>query len=718
MSSRYVRFAPSFSSNDDSNYREEDAAANQQYGTAATDDTRRPSINSALEASMKATNFPHNRRASNSSSTGSNRRASTNVSDAQTISTAAFESRKVNTAIAANDGPSLAAALAQSIRHHARMIDGEQPSIKQQRVASRPAYDPYEDDDHVSLAPGVELNYERDAQSAPNNAVPSNNKQDAAPPALRDFVANAAAEDTDDGPKTGGGGGIDRTVEQQQERIDRLRDDSFGARFKTNISNWFGGFGADGGVGGGPDFSSRSRSVRFADDEDTVAVAAAIANTGRGVRDRGTRSEVRRASPRVVPHGDAAPFPSSMGEFDNVESRLNAPRRILAARKRHRRNDSFLRLMVDVLRVSLTFAIIYGEGRFGLAVTTMAYERKIAGRYVIIDSVDSEDQSFSEREEDIFYPEWWENEKGIPDMEAHRIKFGPVIEYNAADVTTPRAPDRIETPFFWFVPRSGGNAIRTIMSSCLRLAEASEYGHGSEQPFLIILEDEYKKFVNVDMTTSKGLKRAKDLKLASSAVPDVIISGDIHGVLDVFNNRNRARIFAVLRHPLDRAISKYYADLASDPEVGGMTLPQYVRSGGHRVENNYLTRYLSGRYGGKLDVRDLNLAREFLRRKFVVGLASDLPATANLFSHVFGWNNTAASLGLENVDLCYNNIYNALSDKSPPSVEEGSEGWKLLVAQNWFDLKIYEYAEHLFQVQVDQLKLTSSTKTEGAVERI
>ena len=34
--------------------------------------------------------------------------------------------------------------------------------------------------------------------------------------------------------------------------------------------------------------------------------------------------------------------------------------------------------------------------------------------------------------------------------------------------------------------------------------------------FLIILEDEYKKFVNVDMTTSKGLKRAKDLKLASS----------------------------------------------------------------------------------------------------------------------------------------------------------------------------------------------------------
>ena len=146
-----------------------------------------------------------------------------------------------------------------------------------------------------------------------------------------------------------------------------------------------------------------------------------------------------------------------------------------------------------------------------------------------------------------------------------------------------------------------------------------------------------------------------------------------------------------------------------------MTLPQYVRSGGHRVENNYLTRYLSGRYGGKLDVSHLDIAREFLRRKFVVGLASDLPASANLFTHAFGWNNTAAILGLENVDLCYESIFGALSDKSPPSVEEGSEGWKLLVAQNWFDLKVYEYGEHLFQEQVEQLKMKNAANLEEPV---
>lgn len=34
--------------------------------------------------------------------------------------------------------------------------------------------------------------------------------------------------------------------------------------------------------------------------------------------------------------------------------------------------------------------------------------------------------------------------------------------------------------------------------------------------FLIIEEQEDRRFVNVDMTTSKGLARAKDLNLASS----------------------------------------------------------------------------------------------------------------------------------------------------------------------------------------------------------
>jgi len=146
---------------------------------------------------------------------------------------------------------------------------------------------------------------------------------------------------------------------------------------------------------------------------------------------------------------------------------------------------------------------------------------------------------------DVFYPTWWESERGIPDMESKNIKFSSILEYHAADVASPRAPDRIETPFFWFVPRSGGNVIRTIMAQCLRLAEASEYGADYQANVSIVLTwfvcllllfphpllncaismnmqllrievQDDRKFVNVDMSTSSGLQHAKDLKLAST----------------------------------------------------------------------------------------------------------------------------------------------------------------------------------------------------------
>ncbi|KAL9183639.1 hypothetical protein ACHAXT_004495 [Thalassiosira profunda] len=526
-------------------------------------------------------------------------------------------SRRANAAAVANDdGPSLAAALAQSIKHHSRLIDGEAP-LQQGTRNVRPAYD---DDDHVTLAPNVELRYGRDETRARRG-------EGAAAIMLTDYVANAGSE-MDDG----------------------------------------------------------AAPLTF------VAPPASSFRT-------------------VTRH------PSHLPADQFETERRAAPRRMLAAKKRHRRTDSFLRLMVAVLcfGLSLAFAIYFGEGRFGLAVSTLAFERKVAKAYGDT-SPDYDDPGLTATEEEAFHPEWWESERGIPDMASRGVKLLPSVEYHSAEVSSPRAPERIETPFFWFVPNSGGNAIRVLMARCLRLAEASEYGAGTEAEFLRVEVRDDRKFVNVDMSTAEGRRHAKDLGLVESGVPDVVISKDMHGTLDVFNNRNRARSFAILRHPLERAISKYHSALVSDPNVAGMTLTQYIRSAAY-LPDNYLTRFLSGRYRRKLGLEHLDIAREILRRKFVVGLASDLPASMNMFSHVFNWNVTAASQGLQNVDACFSNIYSALSDKSPPSVEEGSEGWKMLVAQNWFDLKLYEYAEHLFQVQVDQLKLTGSVEALSEMSR-
>lgn len=608
---------------------------------------------------------------------------------ASNSSSGVVSSRNLNTAIAASDGRSLVSALGQSIRHHARLIDGDQQqrgappaeSAAAQRAALA-AYDPYQDDDHVSLAPAVELNYEKDARDT--------NQRDGSGSSLRVFVANAGVQGANEGftRNSGKSGSTSQPTP--------LRDHSLSSR--VSLTNWFSKKDESDHY---LDDSVKKRSVRFVDNNADVSMSGGIVA---GIGGGGPTF----VAPPPTNFRTATRHPSHLpAEYDTLEHRMNAPKRILAARKRHRRNDSLLRLVVVLLcfALSLSFAIFCGSGKFGLAITSLAYERK-AARFKDIDNP-------QQAMEDVFYPEWWESEKGIPDMESRGIEFTPTVEYNAADVDKPRAAGRIETPFFWLVPKSGANAVRTVMSRCLSLAEASEAGAGEEQNFLKIVDGGDKRYVNVDLSTSKGLAHAKELNLASSGVPDVVISADIHGTLELFNNENRARLFAVFRHPLDRAISKYYADLASDPEVAGLTLTQYIRQGGHRVQNNYLTRHLSGRYGGKLEVFHLDVARELLRRKFVVGLARDLPATTNLFTNIYGWNNTAAIMGMDNAEQCYHTIFNALSASSPPTIDEGSEGWKLLVSQNWFDLKVYEYAEHLFAQQIKQLKKKGSLNLEA-----
>jgi hypothetical protein len=148
-------------------------------------------------------------------------------------------------------------------------------------------------------------------------------------------------------------------------------------------------------------------------------------------------------------------------------------------------------------------------------------------------------------------------------MEARQVELTGATEYNVADVAKERAPGRIETPFLWLIPKSGGNVIRTAFESCEKLIEASDLGIGSDQSVsfdmllvvrcalvrnltyydtgvfqvLLVQEINQQRFVNVDMYSAEGLVRAKELNLASSGVPDIIMSDMLLETLEVFNNR-------------------------------------------------------------------------------------------------------------------------------------------------------------------------------------
>ena len=64
-------------------------------------------------------------------------------------------------------------------------------------------------------------------------------------------------------------------------------------------------------------------------------------------------------------------------------------------------------------------------------------------------------------------------------------------------------------------------------------------------------------FVNVDTTTIPGLQRATELGLAQSGLADAIVIRHIFEADQLFDPQHRGRLFAVFRHPVDRAISMF-----------------------------------------------------------------------------------------------------------------------------------------------------------------
>lgn len=118
---------------------------------------------------------------------------------------------------------------------------------------------------------------------------------------------------------------------------------------------------------------------------------------------------------------------------------------------------------------------------------------------------------------------------------------------------------------------------------------------------------------------------------ADSGLADVVVTPFIYEANELFTPSAKGRLFTVFRHPIDRAISLfYYLQVADweptfDPELKNWSIKEYAQSS--RIENNWLTRQLSGQLGGELHDEDLQLAMEVVRSKFLVGLMTEIEAT-------------------------------------------------------------------------------------------
>lgn len=265
----------------------------------------------------------------------------------------------------------------------------------------------------------------------------------------------------------------------------------------------------------------------------------------------------------------------------------------------------------------------------------------------------------------------------------------------------------IDVPFYWHVPRSGGGTVNDILGSCLHLTLAADAG-GSEGEsrveMLKVLHFAHEvNYLNVDTSTLKGIQRAQDLNLVPSGLADVVISPLLHDATSLFTPTRKGRLFAIFRNPIERAASLFYfiqdtqwkQPGSGNEQFASMTIEQFYEAG--FAENNWMTRFLTNELTkGELTEEDLNIAKEVLRQKCLIGLLDEKVETFERFQKYFGWrpkNGSEEECLAKKLEWAW-----PMKHRHPP-VEDESDAYRLIRAQNIFDLQLYEYAKELFQQQ-------------------
>lgn len=208
--------------------------------------------------------------------------------------------------------------------------------------------------------------------------------------------------------------------------------------------------------------------------------------------------------------------------------------------------------------------------------------------------------------------------------------------------------------------------------------------------------------VNVDTTNPDGLVRAGNLGLAESNLAKIVFTSWLEDASEsLFDSVNKGRVFTLMRHPVDRAVSEFYYlqnadwEASYDPKSKGMTIEEYVERG--HIERNWMVSGLVKRFQGEILQADLEEAKQLLREKVLIGLLSNMEESIYRFDRYFGFHN------IERNKECFDNIIHDKGGKTNrhehPKLEPGSSEWKLLAEINNFDVQLYEYAVELFEEQ-------------------
>jgi len=329
-------------------------------------------------------------------------------------------------------------------------------------------------------------------------------------------------------------------------------------------------------------------------------------------------------------------------------------------------------------------------------------------------------------------------------------------------------------PFFWHIPRAGGTTLSTLFGTCLGLVQASssysspavytrwedqEFATRFKDPTLYVVHMKKQQFVNVDLNDFQGVMRAVKGKLISSDLADLVVVQDVSmGSFLLEENGDsgsaapnhpsdepqfKGVLFSLFRHPVERAISSFYSkqqvhDVHFDPSLEIYSLTDWANS--PQYINDYMVRSLVGKLNERsplnqqpLNRNDLDVAKEILRRKCLIGLTDEKSESLKRFEKFFDWNAEEArrheSVNGEDKtaertrnekwrkeiikdEECKDRLLHYSWEKKHKHVipEENDVSYKLLESKNRYDIELYIYARQLFDEQYYQLGFDDDTK--------
>lgn len=290
-----------------------------------------------------------------------------------------------------------------------------------------------------------------------------------------------------------------------------------------------------------------------------------------------------------------------------------------------------------------------------------------------------------------------------------KVPFPPQIGANLVDIQQLPYDYRNEIPFFWQIPNSG-SIMQSVMTACTHLVLASNSGDASnsEPETLSKVNVQGHEYVNVNLGHATGISHASDLGLSASGLADVLVSPHLHYASKLlFDDKHKGRAFTILRHPIERALSTYHVlqSHSTNEELKNMSIEDYVNS--QYVETNWLTRFLvNRRQDGVIGYEQVALAKEVLRRKFLIGLYDHFEESIYRVEAFYGWEITAPPGRAGAAKLCHENMIKNARDRDKVDydfmnsrIQYGDENYKILKEKNRYDLEVYWYAVELFKEQ-------------------